>query len=380
MIALYLHFPFCLRKCRYCAFNSSPLPAGEEGKSLAAGYVAALEREIALYAPLCRGEALGSIYLGGGTPTLLPAELLSRVLAACRRHFLWAEDIEITVEANPGTLSPEKLNALKEAGANRLSIGAQSFHQDELELLGRAHQVAETEAAYDAARAAGFENINLDLIYALPGQTLSRWQENLRRALLLSPEHLSVYGLSLEEGTPLALDAAAGKIVPCGEKEQVAMWKETAAATAAAGYGRYEISNYARPGRECRHNICYWENRPYLGLGAGAHGFWKRVRYANEADVCRYVELLEQGRFPRALEEHQTPEQERTDTVIMGLRLTRGLSRRKFAERFGCSFEELYGDELAALIDEGLMEMSEEAVYLTERGRLLANYVLAYFV
>lgn len=380
MIALYLHFPFCLRKCRYCAFNSLPLPAGKEGESLAARYLTALEREIVLYASLCRGETLSSIYLGGGTPTLLPAEFLSRVFAACRRHFLLSGDIEITVEANPGTLSPEKLTALREAGANRLSIGAQSFHQEELELLGRAHGADGIYAACDAARTAGFENINLDLIYALPGQTLSRWKENLGSALALSPEHLSIYGLSLEEGTPLTRDVAAGKLVLCGEEEQVAMWEETARATAAAGYVRYEISNYARPGRECRHNITYWENTPYLGLGAGAHGFWGRVRYANEVDVYRYVDLLERRQFPRSWEEQQTPRQERTDTVIMGLRLTRGLSRRKFAERFGSPFEYFYGEELFSLVCEGLMGMSEEAIYLTERGRLLANYVLAHFV
>lgn len=380
MIALYLHFPFCLRKCHYCAFNSFPLPLGEMGRSLTVRYLQSLKKEIGLYASLYQGETLTSIYCGGGTPTLLPAEAIASVIALCRCHFSCSEDLEITVEANPGTVSQESLAALKKAGVSRISLGVQSFSQEELGLLGRIHGIAEIYNAWEAARLAGFDNINLDLIYALPGQTLSAWRDNLRCALALHPEHLSIYGLSLEEGTPLSQDIAAGRYFPCGEEEQVAMWEETEKSTAVAGYTRYEISNYAQPGKECRHNLTYWENTPYLGLGAGAHGFFAKVRYANETDLYTYMKRVDQNQLPRAWEEQQTLEQERIDTVIMGLRLTRGLTRKGFQERFGRPFEDFYGEELSFLVQEGLMGISEDAIYLTGRGRLLANYVLAHFV
>jgi oxygen-independent coproporphyrinogen-3 oxidase len=380
VISLYLHFPFCLQKCRYCAFNSIPLPLGEDGSSLVTRYLCSLRKELVFYASLCQGETLTSVYCGGGTPTLLPAESIAEVLAVCRRHFLCSEDLEITVEANPGTVSLESLAVLKRAGVNRISLGVQSFCQEELDLLGRAHSVADVYTAWEAARLVGFDNINLDLIYALPGQTIFDWRYNLCSALKLHSDHLSIYGLALEEGTPLFHDMAAGIYLPCREEDELAMWEETSSVTAAAGYVRYEISNYAQPGKECRHNISYWKNTPYLGLGAGAHGFFAGVRYANDADLYSYMAKVEQDQLPRAWEEDQTPEQERVDTVIMGLRLTAGLSRKEFQNRFGCPFEDFYGDQLLFLVQEGLMGVSEDFIYLTEQGRLLANYVLAHFV
>lgn len=291
-----------------------------------------------------------------------------------------SDNVEITVEANPGTVTLEKLKDLRKAGVNRLSLGAQSFHTGELELLGRTHNVTEIGEAYEAARAAGFDNINLDLIYALPGQKLVSWEYNLERALRFSPEHLSIYGLSLDEGTPLAKDIESGRIIACSEEMQVAMWEETSRQVAAAGYVRYEISNYAKPGRECRHNITYWKNTPYLGLGAGAQGYYKKVRYANETDLQIYIEKVCSGEPPRVFEEHQSLKDECIDTIIMGLRLTKGLSRKGFQQRFGHPFENFYKKELSFMVAEGLMGVSEETIYLTDRGRLLANYVLSHFV
>lgn len=379
-LALYLHIPFCVRKCRYCVFVSRPLAGGGAGKTLVQDYLRALRREIKTTASLAGRQSLGSIYFGGGTPTLLePSDLIS-LLEETRDHFDWGEDMEITVEANPGTISPAGMRLLRDAGVNRLSIGAQSFNPKELGLLGRIHGVAEIYSAYYAAREAGFDNVNLDLIYGIPGQTLSGWRASLEKAVELHPEHLSVYGLSLEEGTPLVEEIAKGWLQPCPEETQVAMWEITGRLLKGAGYERYEIANFASPGRQCRHNLTYWLNRPYLGLGAAAHGYFNGIRYANHSDLETYIESSLQGKLPRAQEEHQTPEQERTDTIIMGLRLTRGLSRSAFRNRFGYSFEDVFGEQLAILEQEGLMEENEGFIYLTERGCLLANYVLAHFV
>lgn len=378
--ALYLHIPFCIQKCRYCAFHSWPLPGGAEGRDVLTEYLRALRREIRTVSAHYGRQRLESIYFGGGTPTILePAELCA-LLETIGHYFNPADTVEITVEANPGTVSGAGLQALRKFGVNRLSLGAQSFHPEELQLLGRVHTADDIYAAFRTGRAAGFGNINLDLIYALPGQNVADWRCNLQKALDLHPEHLSIYGMSLEEGAPLAADVAAGRLEICPEEEQIAMWETTAALLAEAGYERYEIANFARPGRQCRHNLTYWLNRPYLGLGLAAHGYFRGIRYANYDSIADYLRATAQEELPRALEELQTSEQERTDTIIMGLRLTQGLSRAAFQARFGASFEEVFGEQMNFLIEEGLMGKSEAYIYLTERGRILANYVLAHFV
>lgn len=385
MLSLYLHLPFCLSKCRYCAFNSRPLPSGGARPPLVGDYLGALHRELQLASASQPGETLRSIYFGGGTPTVLDPSCLCSLLEQTNRYFHWNEAIEITVEANPATVSRSGLAELRRAGVNRLSLGAQSFSAPELRLLGRAHDVDDTRAAWRDARVAGFDNLNLDLIYGLPGQAPDNWRETLLSALELCPEHLSVYGLKLEPGTPLAEDVAAGRLQECGEEEQFSMWSETQRLTASAGLGRYEISNYALPGRQSRHNLTYWRNLPYLALGAGASGYLNSdgshyVRYANDEDVEGYVASLDRGELPRVWEEHQTPEQERADTVMMGLRLTGGLDRSDFQDRFGQPFEFFYGGQLAAMTGDGLMGSSDTAVFLTERGLLLSNYVLSRFI
>jgi oxygen-independent coproporphyrinogen-3 oxidase len=460
MLALYLHIPFCQSKCHYCAFNSRPLPAGGEGAALLHGYLEALRRELQLTAqnqtsdssrqssgkkgigsanasqrltaagarpakagtparlPASEQGRLSSIYFGGGTPTILDASYLNSLLALSKSFFQWDDSIEITVEANPATVTRAGLAELRQAGVNRLSLGAQSFRPSELQLLGRIHGASDIDAACRDARAAGFTNLNLDLIYGLPGQTPDGWRENLQRALDLGLEHLSAYGLKLEVGTPLAEDVAAGKLPECGEDQQVEMWYETQRLVSAAGLERYEISNYARPGRESRHNLAYWLNLSYLGLGAGASGHvpamraqesvvsspesgarrrnWRNqsqpesdgrpttddqmVRYTNHEDAARYIASVERGELPRAWKELQTSEQERADTVMMGLRLTGGLERKAFEERFGDPFEFFYGSQLDLMERDGLMGESAESVFLTERGLLLSNYVLAHFI
>lgn len=379
-LALYLHIPFCVRKCRYCAFVSLPLEGNTDAKALIRDYLRALCTEIQTTASLAGGETVGSIYFGGGTPTLLSSSDLASLLEEIGKHFNCTADLEISVEANPGTVSPASLRELRNAGVNRLSIGAQSFNLEELRLLGRIHDPGAIYSAFFAARDAGFDNLNLDLIYGIPGQTLEGWYASLEKAVELHPEHLSVYGLSLEEGTPLAEEVAAGRLRPCPEEMQVAMWESTERFLGAAGYERYEIANYSRSGWQCRHNLTYWRNHPYLGLGAAAHGYFNGIRYANHADLGAYIRSSLSGRLPRAWEERQTPERDRSDTVIMGLRLTRGISCSEFRRRFGCSLEDVFGGELAVLKQEGLIGEDSDYIYLTDRGRLLANYVLAYFV
>ena len=407
MLALYLHIPFCLRKCRYCAFNSQPIAPSAGGAALIRDYLAALRQELQLAAARHPGETLSSIYFGGGTPTILEPSALCSLLEPLKSHFSWTESIEITVEANPATVSRHGLSELRRAGCNRLSLGAQSFAAPDLQLLGRVHGVSDIYAAYRDARAAGFDNLSLDLIYGLPGQTAVAWRETLKKALDLRPEHLSLYGLKLEPGTPLAESVAAGRLTECDEEVQIAMWSETQRLTSAAGFEHYEISNYAIPGRSSRHNLSYWLNLPYLALGVGASGYVREtpgysgdapgimdkardraagtpgsgmVRYTNRETIAAYLADLARGGLPRAREEHQTPEQERADTVMMGLRLIRGLDRTAFQIRFGHPFEFFYGKQLAAMVRDGLMGESDQAVFLTERGLLLSNYVLAEFI
>lgn len=379
-LAIYLHIPFCVKKCRYCAFNSIPLPPGEDGAPLISRYLQALKREISLYTSLLGRREITSVYFGGGTPTVLPPGELSSLLELCAMSFTFSGEIEITVEANPGTIAETGLRELRSAGFNRISLGAQSFKPGELELLGRIHGVGEIYSSFEEARNAGFENINLDLIYGIPGQSLEHWRDTLERALSLRPEHLSVYGLTLEEGTPLAEDVASGRVQPCSEEEQVVMWEVTEETLSRRGYQRYEISNYALPGKECRHNLTYWYNLPYLGLGAGAHGYLGKTRYANHEDLGTYIRLISKGELPRAWEERQTPEQERLDTIIMGMRLRRGLSRKVFQQRFQISFDQLYGTQLEEMKRQGLIGDDGENIFLTGRGRLLANYVLSHFI
>jgi oxygen-independent coproporphyrinogen-3 oxidase len=289
-------------------------------------------------------------------------------------------DAEITTEANPGTVTVDQLRCLHQAGFNRISLGAQSFRQEELGLLGRIHSVDEICTAVEAARQAGFDNLNLDLINDLPGQSVASWLYTLDQALKLQPKHLSVYGLAIEEGTPLAGDLNAGRITPCSEDVQVALWEATEATLASAGFDRYEISNYARPGNECRHNLAYWLNTPYLGVGAGACGFIDHTRYANLSDIPSYITAVTKGHLPRDTEERQSMELERTETVITGLRLARGIDRQRFQQRFGAPFEEFYHQELGLLVPEGLLLFDADSVRLTSRGMLLANQVLQYFV
>lgn len=371
--ALYLHLPFCRAKCSYCDFNSY---AGQD--ALYADYASALAREIEQAGP----AALDTVYLGGGTPSVLPFPLIARILAAVNRSFVVQPEAEITMEANPGTVDRAFLSQLRGLGINRLSLGVQSLDAEELRLLGRIHSAQDALDAFRSARQAGFDNINLDLIFGLPGQRPATWQSNLEHALALEPDHLSLYALSVESGTPLARAIGSGALAAPDPDRAADLYEAARERLESDGFAHYEISNWARDGQyACRHNLTYWRNQPYLGLGAGAHSWAGGWRRSNVALPQEYVERMQTGRSPVASQEAISLTLEMTETMMMGLRLVQeGVSFERFRQRFGLSLRHRYGDPLADLRAWDLIEMDEERVRLTRRGQLLGNQVFLRFL
>jgi oxygen-independent coproporphyrinogen-3 oxidase len=373
--ALYIHIPFCLRKCSYCGFNSY---AGLE--NLHEAYVASLQREMTRAAEVEGGQCARSIYMGGGTPTVLGKELLCQILATCSDLFPLLFGAEITTEANPGTVDADLLSELLRRGVNRLSLGVQSFDDTLLSLLGRIHTAREAVRSFLLARESGFANINLDLIYGLPNQDLDHWAGDLHEALRLGPDHLSLYALSLEPGTPLFDWASRGDLPVPDPDLSALMYERAERELARAGYVHYEISNWATPGHECQHNQTYWRNAPYLGFGAGAHSFWGGERFWNVAHPEEYVHRVQRGEQAVAAREHIGRATEMSETVILGLRLCQGVSFAEFQVRFGLPLDQVFGEALGELVQLGLLEMDCGAIRLTPRGRLLGNEVFERFL
>ncbi|TAK62114.1 MAG: radical SAM family heme chaperone HemW, partial [Dehalococcoidia bacterium] len=348
-IGLYVHIPFCTAKCGYCDFNSY---ANHE--HLIPSYTSALLNDASLWAGALRGRRIETIFFGGGTPTLNPVAESTRILDGLRRLFDVAPDAEVSIEANPGSITTEHLAGLRSAGFNRLSIGVQSFDDGELAQLDRIHTAEDAREGIRCARAAGFDNVSIDLIYGLPRQHLSSWQRTLGEAIALAPDHISAYALTVEEGTPLARDVARGRVPAPDGDAQAEHYEWTQDRLAAAGYDHYEISNWARPGHRCRHNLIYWQNREYLGLGAGAHSFLDGVRFSAVLLPQRYAELVAESAAVGAagLDElchiaNREPIDEAlsiADTLILGLRLCDGVDLEAFAQRYGRSVAELHGD------------------------------------
>ena len=375
-----MHFPFCLSKCSYCDFASFPVEA-LGGLGFARRYVEALGVEVDLRAAReGAGATVDTIFFGGGTPTVLPAEWLAGVFARIRKRFVVAEGAEVSAEANPGTVEADKLGALREAGFNRISLGVQSFSDDALALLGRVHSAAEAREAVTAARAAGFENVSLDLIYGLPGQTLEEWREDLQTALSLQPEHLSTYGLSLEPGTRLTEEVSCERLPEVGEESFAEMYQLTEELLTAAGYEHYEISNYALPGQECRHNRKYWAGDEYLGLGSSAHSHRGGVRWNNLAAPGVYCEWLERGRLPEARAEALSAQARVGELLMLGLRCAEGVSEDEVAARTGLRPSEVFGEAAKRLCARGRLDIAEGRWRLPREQWLLSNEVLAEFV
>lgn len=378
--SLYLHIPFCHTRCHYCDFNTYAgiLPLREP-------YVRALVHEIELAGEMARlpdGSLRRShtIFFGGGTPSLLSVAQVARVLTACRRAFAVDEEAEISLEANPGTLSQEQLQGLRSCGVNRLSLGAQSFDASLLQALGRIHSPQEITQAVLFARQAGFTSLNLDFMFGLPTQTMRQWQETLAEALALRPEHLSLYSLIIEEGTPFASWMEEGRIVPGDEDLCADMYEYAEERLRAEGYVQYEISNWSLPGHECQHNLTYWRNLPYIGMGAGAHSFFAGKRFFDVLDPQEYIRLLRSGQMPIAETEEVTRFQEMTETAFLGLRTAMGLHLPTFAERFGESFAQFVGERLRSVEEAGLLEYTNDWLRLSPRGRLLGNEVFCRLV
>lgn len=378
MTGIYVHIPFCVRKCHYCDFNSKPLDVQE-----ARLYEDALIREVHIWAKrfLSWGRKVDTLYIGGGTPTCLEPRSLSRIIREITASFDLPQDAEVTCEANPGTLTPEMVDALIESGVNRLSIGAQSTSPEILMRLGRIHSREDFFEAFRAARKGGFRNINVDLMFAVPGQTLRDVEESLQDVLALGPEHISAYSLSIEEGTPFARDRDAGLLCPVDEDTDREMYEFTIEFLRGRGYRHYEISNFALPGRECQHNLIYWRNEDYLGLGAGAHSHLGRVRHYNCLEPGKFASLLAAGTVPVEEQEELSLEAEMSLTVILGLRLVdEGVRDERFVERFGRSLRDAYGPAIDELSRLGLLSFDGRRLMLTREGVFIANEVFIRFL
>jgi oxygen-independent coproporphyrinogen-3 oxidase len=382
-VGLYLHIPFCLAKCVYCDFNSYPQMEGMHER-----YVQAMCAEIRGSAEQHPALGVDSIYIGGGTPTVLSSSLLTQLLAACRESFEVADDAEISIEANPGTVDQDQLTALCAAGIDRVSLGAQSFNEHELQLLKRIHTVDQTREALGLIRAAGTCNINLDLIYGLPQQSLADWTSTLDQALRLAPEHISLYALSVEEGTPLAECIARGELPPTDDDLAADLYTAAEGRLQEAGYAHYELSNWAVKRTSaagtpevlwCRHNLKYWHVDPYLGFGAGAHSHFAGRRFCSVAHPEEYVLRLENGLSPTANTALIGPEESMVETMILGLRLTEGVRFSDFRQRHGRDLHGQYTHALSELAGLGLVTGDDQAIRLTTRGRLLANQVFLRF-
>jgi len=364
-IGLYVHVPFCRQRCRFCAFYLEIARAERID-----AFRSALTREIALYRlqELFAGRPLQSIYLGGGTPTALPAVMLVAILELIRTTWPLGPSVEVTVEAHPSTVTAEDLNILADAGVNRISFGAESMNDEDFAPIGRPGSVQETESAVLAARAAGFTNINLDLMYGLPGQTRETWEKTLQSLLALDPSHVSCYALTIEEGTRLAQDIARDLVVRPDEAVQIDMESAAVRLLSEAGFTRYEISNYAKPGAVCRHNLLYWTGHDYLGLGPSAQSFVDGVRFGNIADLTAYVDSLEKHTLPVAERFILSSSDRRRDALVFGLRLIRGVALDT-VESSGRH------DKIHELVTRGLLELDTDRVRLTPLGQRYADTV-----
>lgn len=403
-LELYIHIPFCARKCLYCDFLSFRTLARVHEE-----YVEQLIREIEAVGPGCGGYEAVTVFIGGGTPSVLEPELICRIMEALRRQFDVAPDAEISIEVNPGTLLYGKLGLYREAGINRVSMGLQSADNEELKYLGRIHSFEEFLKSYQSARMAGFDNISVDLMSGIPGQTLYSWKNTLKKVVMLKPEHISAYSLIIEEGTPF-WDRYAGE--GRGRKKQALgngaedpdrmgigrrqlpdlpdeetenhIYRMTRSYLAEQGYERYEISNYARAGCQCRHNTGYWTGAEYLGLGLGSSSYMAGFRFCNERDLKTYLSLdfKEEGWAERLHPQVQrlTRQMKQEEFMFLGLRMTRGISEIDFVSAFGVKLDSVYGPVIEGLVKNGLLKREGTRISLTEWGMDVSNYVLSEFL
>lgn len=373
---IYIHIPFCVRKCAYCDFLS--FPASEHIQNQY-GYVLTEEVRSVCEQMAQKKERISTVYFGGGTPSLVSADWIERILSVILESGLLMEEAEVTLEMNPGTASFEKLKRYRQAGINRLSIGIQSFQEEELKLLGRIHTPQMAENAFFMAREAGFSNISLDLMSGLPGQTMEGWKSNLEKAISLSPEHISAYSLIIEEGTPF-YERYGDDWSEEHEELDRQIYEETKVVLADAGYSRYEISNYAKSGFESRHNSSYWQGIPYYGCGLGAASLIDEGEtWIRRSNIRTLSDYLEKGQIIEE-EEILSKEARMEEFMFLGLRMTKGICTDDFEKKFAESFAEIYGKAAEKLLKEGLMEQNGHVLRLTDRGLNLCNYCFEQFL
>jgi len=375
-LGLYIHIPFCNTKCPYCSFFSIVV----ENELIKRNYLDALKKEIEIYRQKYPEIVIQSIYLGGGTPTTLSGRLIVEILGICYKYFKIDKDIEITIESNPATFDSKKAGIIFQAGVNRLSIGAQSFSNKLLKNIGRIHDKKQIINSYHIARATGFKNINIDLMFGLPGQTISQFNKTLEEIVQLHPEHISLYGLSIEPGTPFEKLFEKGIIKIPSDDIAYAMYQKAIDFFNNYGYEQYEISNFALPGKYCFHNRIYWENQPYLGLGASSTSYIKNIRFKNYSDLNQYIYLLENNILPIESKEILPLKEEMAEIVILHLRMMAGLEKSDFITRFNVPIESVFVDKLKRLKPQGLLDDNESHYFLTRKGISLSNIVFMEFL
>lgn len=371
--ALYIHIPFCAQKCRYCDFNSFVSESTFIDK-----YLTALEKEIV---GLKGQYVFNTIYIGGGTPSILTELQLEKLLRSVLNNAIpGSEAYEYTLEANPGTMNIDKAKVLKEYGVNRISMGVQSFQERQLELLGRIHSGDDARKTFDLLRSTGFKNINIDLIFGCSNQSLADWEEDLNTVIELNPEHISTYSLTYEDGTPLTRDLNNKVICTLDEDTELEMYKTTIRSLTRHGYHHYEISNFSRNGFQCTHNLIYWQNKGYVGVGAGAYSFINGVRSANEKDVFRYIEDIHDNKSIKTFHECLGQDQRAAETIIMALRLRQGISNTDFYERFGYTIEEQFSEQIDKFRREGFVTYDNKRLKITQKGLYVADTIMSEFV
>jgi oxygen-independent coproporphyrinogen-3 oxidase len=375
-LGLYLHFPYCLSKCPYCDFNSYPLESADQ----LSNYISALYKELDIYAQKYKKSKIKTIYLGGGTPTILPGSIIYDILNFCRNKFQVDKNAEITIEANPVTLDNEKIQKIIESGVNRLSLGVQSFNDVLLKKIGRIHTTQDIINSYYIARERGINNINLDLMFALPEQTIKDFQDTLKKSISLKPDHLSIYNLTIKSGTKYYQYYKKNLLILPTEDEEFDMFKWAINILTKNNFEHYEISNFARPFKRSIHNQIYWNNYPYLGIGAGAYSFIKGYRYMNIENPIKYIELIKYGKSPIKSGEKLSLRKRMIETIILGLRIKDGINYQKFKIRFKVDLKDIFYQQINKLINLGLLQEDDYKIKLTKKGIFLANSVFREFV
>lgn len=384
MPGLYVHVPFCVRKCLYCDFYSLETARGPVSRRVRAGdqpnqpqFLEALAKELKSFPPDFKPD---TVFIGGGTPTELSLHDLTALINLLRETIDLSTVTEWTCESNPGTLTASKVERLLEAGVTRFSLGVQSFDSAALEFLGRIHSAEEAREGARLLRRMGVKNLNIDLMYGVPGMTLETVRRDLESALALEPDHIAYYCLIFEDGTPLADLRARGFVKETDDETELEQYEWIRAALRSAGYRHYEISNFAKPGRECRHNLLYWSGGEYLGAGPSAHSHWRGERWGNVRDLATYIERLQQGKDPAAFRERLDPEAKARETLVMSLRRIDGVAREEFRAQTGFDYQLLCAEALPWLIREGLLDDSSDRLRLTEKGLFVSDSIFAELV